>query len=142
LQGCAVAAARKEADIDLKVVAEGEADFVLALGEELVDEGQSGDVLYRSTDYVGFAGRTGDEKVEVADGLAATAEAAGGSDLVDAREFADEIADDVGVLLGFVDAEAAGVFAMVLDAFEELGDELFSHAGELGEVAGLGGGFE
>ena len=45
-------------------------------------------------------------------------------------------------MLGFVDAEAAGVGAVVLDAFEELGDELFAHAGELGEMAGFGGGFE
>ena len=31
---------------------------------------------------------------------------------------------------------------MVLDAFEELGDEFFAHAGKFGEVAGFGGGFE
>ena len=48
----------------------------------------------------------------------------------------------VGVMLGLVDAEAAGVFAVVLDALEELGDEFFAHAGELGELAGFGGGFE
>ncbi len=93
-------------------------------------------------DDVGFAGGAGDEEVEVADGLAAAAEGAGGGDLVDAGEGADEVGDDVGVVLGLVDAEAAGVFAVVFDAFEELGDELFAHAGELGEVAGFGGGFE
>ena len=43
---------------------------------------------------------------------------------------------------GLVDAEAAGVFAVVLDAFEELGDEFFAHAGEGGELAGFSGGFE
>ena len=31
---------------------------------------------------------------------------------------------------------------MVFDAFEELGGELFAHAGELVEVASFGGGFE
>ncbi len=46
-----------------------------------------------------------------------------------------------GVVASHVDAEAAGVGAVILDAFEELGDELFAHAGEGGEVAGLGGGF-
>ncbi len=40
LQGGSVAGAREEADVDLEVVAEGEGDFVLAFGEELVDEGQ------------------------------------------------------------------------------------------------------
>ena len=93
-------------------------------------------------DDVGFAGGAGDEEVEVADGLAAAAEGAGGGDLVDAGEGADEGGDGVGVVLGLVDAEAAGVFAVVFDALEELGDELFAHAGELGEVAGFGGGFE
>ncbi len=142
LEGGAVAAAGEEADIDLEVVAEGEADFVLALGEKLVDERESGNVFYGGADDVGFAGWAGDEEVEVADGFAAATEAAGGRDLVDAGEFADEIADDVGMVSRLVDAEAAGVFAMVLDALEELGDEFFAHAGELGEVAGLGGGFE
>ncbi len=142
LEGGSVAGAGEEADVDLEIVAEGEADFVLAFGEELVDEGQGGDVFDGGGDDVGLAGRAGDEEVEVADGLAAAAEGAGGGDLVDAGEGADEIADGVGVVLGFVDAEAAGVFAVVFDAFEELGDELFAHAGELGEVAGFGGGFE
>ncbi len=45
-------------------------------------------------------------------------------------------------MLGLVNAEAAGVFAVVFDALEELGDELFAHARELGEMAGFGGGFE
>ena len=45
LEGGSVAAAREEADVDLEVVAEGEGDFVLAFGEELVDEGEGGDVL-------------------------------------------------------------------------------------------------
>ena len=45
LQGGSVAAAGQEADVDLKIVAEGEADFVLALGEELVDEREGGDVF-------------------------------------------------------------------------------------------------
>ncbi len=77
LQRSSVAAAWEEADVDLEVVAEGEADFVLALGDELVDEGKGGDVLNRGRDDAGFAGGAGDEEVEVADGLAATAEAAG-----------------------------------------------------------------
>ena len=142
LQGGSVAGAGEEADVDLEVVAEGEGDFVLAAGEELVDEGQGGDVLDGGGDDVGFAGGAGDEEVEVADGLAAAAEGAGGGDLVDAGEGADEGGDAFGVLAGVVDAEAAGVAAVVLDALEELGGELFAHAGELVEVAGFGGGFE
>ncbi len=46
------------------------------------------------------------------------------------------------MVVGLVDAEAAGVFTVVLDAFEELGDEFFAHAGEGGELSGFGGGFE
>ena len=99
-------------------------------------------MLDGGADDVGLAGGAGDEEVEVADGLAAAAEGAGGGDLVDAGEFADEGGDAFGVVAGLVDAEAAGVSAVVLDAFEELGDEFFAHAGELGEVAGFGGGFE
>ncbi len=93
-------------------------------------------------DDVGLAGGAGDEEVEVAYGFAAAAQGAGGSDLVDAGEVADEVGDAFGVVAGLIDAEAAGVGAVVLDALEELGDELFAHAGELGEVAGFGGGFE
>ena len=142
LQSGSVAAAGEEADVDLEVVAEGKADFVLAFGEELVDERKGGDMFDRRADDAGFACRAGDEEVEVAHGFPASAEAAGGSDLIDAREGADEIADGVGVLPGLIDAEAAGVLAVVLDALEELGDELFAHARKLGQVAGLGCGFE
>ncbi len=92
--------------------------------------------------HVGFAGGAGGEEVEVAYGFAAAAEGAGGGDLVDTGEGEDEFDDGVGVLLGFVDAEAAGVFAVVFDALEELGDELLAHAGEFGEVTCFGGGFE
>ena len=67
LQRGAVAGARKQADVDLEVVAQGEADLVLALGEELVDERKRGDVLDGGGDDVWFAGRAGDEQVEVAD---------------------------------------------------------------------------
>ena len=142
LQGGSVAGAGKEADVDLEIVAQGEADFVLAFGEELVDEGEGGDVLDCGGDDIGLAGGAGDEEVEVADGLAAAAEGAGGGDLVDAGEVADERGDAFGVVVGLVDAEAAGVLAVVLDALEELGGELFAHARELVEMAGFGGGFE
>ena len=93
-------------------------------------------------DDVGFAGGAGDEEVEVADGLAAAAERAGGGDGLDAGEVADEGGDAVGEAGGLIDAEAAGVAAMVLDAFEELVGELLAHAGHFEQVAGLGGGFE
>ena len=132
----------KEADVDLEVVAEGEGDFVLAAGHEVIDEGKGGDVLDGSFDDVGLAGGAGGEEVEVADGFAAAAEGAGGGDLVDAGELEDEGGDAVGLLAGLVDAEARGVAAVVLDALEELGGELFAHTGKLVEVASLGGGFE
>jgi len=89
LQGCSVAGAGEEADVDLEVVAEGEGDFVLAFGDELVDERQVGDVLDCCGDDVGLAGGAGGEEVEVAYGLAASAEGAGGGDLVDSGEGAD-----------------------------------------------------
>jgi len=142
LEGRSVAAAREESDVDLKVVAEGEADFVLAFGEEFVDERESGYVLDCSRDDARLTGGTGNEKVEVAYGLASSAERAGGSDFIDAGEFADEIGDDVGVVLSLIDAEAAGVFSVVFDALEEFGDKFFAHAGKFGEVSGFGGGFE
>ena len=75
LQGGAVACAGQQADVDLEVVAEGEGDLVLAAGEELVDEGEGGDVLDGGGDDVGLAGGAGGEQVEIADGLAAAAEA-------------------------------------------------------------------
>src|ERR1700753_2641359 len=102
LQGGSVAAAGKEADVDLKIVAQGEADFVLSLRYQLIDEGKSGDVFDGCADDVRLAGGAGDEEVEVADGFAASAERAGGGDLVDAGEFADEVADDIGVMLRLV----------------------------------------
>ena len=66
LQGCSVAGAGEETDVDLEVVAEGEADFVLAFGEEFVDEGKGGYVVDGGGDHVGFAGGASDEEVEVA----------------------------------------------------------------------------
>ena len=98
LEGGSVAGAGEQADVDLEVVAEGEGDFVLAFGEEFVDEGEGGDVLDCGGDYVGLAGGAGDEEVEVADGFAAAAEGAGGGDFVDAGEGADEVGDAVGVV--------------------------------------------
>ncbi len=98
LQGGAVAGAGEQANVDLEVVAQGEADFVLAAGEQLVDEGQGGDVLDGRRDHLGLAGGAGDEQVEVADGLAAAAEGAGGGDLLDAGEFADQRGDALGLL--------------------------------------------
>ena len=142
LEGCAVAAAGKEADVDLEIVAEGEADFVLALGDELVDEREGSDVLHGGETTSGSqAGPVTRRSRSPTVSRPRRREPAGVISSMPGN-CADEIADDVGVLLGFVDAEAAGVFAVVLDALEELGDELFAHAGKFGKVAGLGGGFE
>ena len=93
LEGGSVAGAGEEADVDLEIVAEGEGDLVLAAGHELVDEGEGGDVLDGGGDDVGLTGGAGGEEVEVADGLAAAAEGAGGGDLVDAGELEDEGGD-------------------------------------------------
>ena len=142
LEGGAVGGTGEEADVDLEVVAEGEGDLVLAAGVELVDEGESGDVFDGGGDDRGLAGRAGGKEVEVADGFAAAAERAGGSDGVDAGKLEDEVSDGGGVVAGLVDAEAGRVAAVVFDAFEEFFGKLGTHAGELGEVAGLGGGFE
>jgi hypothetical protein len=90
------------------------------------------------TDDIGLAGWAGYEEVEITYGLTSTTERAGGGNFVNAGEFVDEVGDDVGMILGFVNAEAAGVSAMVFDAFEEFSDELFSHARELSEVTGFG----
>ena len=69
LQGGAVGLAREKADVDLQVVAEGEGDFVLAAGHEVVDEREGGDVFDGGFDDLGLAGGTGGEQIEVADGF-------------------------------------------------------------------------
>ncbi len=142
LQRGAVAGAGQEADVDLEIVAQREADLVLAAGEQLVDQRQRGYVLDGGSDDVGLAGGAGDEEVEVAYGLAAAAQGAGGGDLVDAGEGADEGGDALGLVERLVDAEAAGVAAVVLDSFEQLGGELLAHAGKAGELAFASGGLE
>ena len=130
LEGGSVAGAGEEADVDLEVVAEGEGDFVLAAGVELVDEGEGGDVARRRRRRrrVRRRGRWRGGR-----GRRRSRVRGGGSrrgDLVDAGELKDEGGDAGGVVLGVVDAEAGGVAAVVFDAFEELGDELFAHAGK------------
>ena len=97
LEGGPVAGAGKQADVYLEIIAEGEGDFVLSSGDELVDEGQGGYVLDRGGDYIRFAGGAGDEEVEVAYGFAASAEGSGRGDLVDAGEGADEGGDSFGM---------------------------------------------
>ena len=84
MKSCSVAAAREKADVDLKVVAEGEADFVLSLGDELVDERKCGYMLDCGTDDIGLAGWAGNEEVEIAYGLASSTERAGRGNFVDA----------------------------------------------------------
>ena len=142
LQGGSVAGAGEEADVDLEVVAEGEADLVLASCDELVDERERGYVLDCGGYDVGLASGAGYEQVEVPAGFAAAAERAGGGDGVYSGEDADEFGDAVGVLAGDVDAEAGGVSAVVFYAFEELVGEFLPHAGEFEQVTAFGGGFE
>jgi hypothetical protein len=46
------------------------------------------------------------------------------------------------VILGFINAEAAGVFAVVFDTLEEFRNELLAHSRKLGKLACLCCGFE
>ena len=69
LQRGTVAGAGQQAHVDLQVVAQGEADLVLRrLRQQLVDDGQRGDVFDSGGDDIGLAGRAGDEQVEIAAG--------------------------------------------------------------------------
>ena len=106
LQCGAVAGARQQAHVDLEIVAQGEADLVLALGQQLVNEGQSGHMLHGGSDHIGLAGRAGDEQIEVAYRLLAAAQGTRGRDGLDPGKLADELADPFGMLAGRVDTKA------------------------------------
>ena len=138
----AVGGLGQQPHIDLQVVAKGEGDLVLALGEEFVDQGQGGDEVDSGGNHLGFAGRPGREQVEIADGLTPTAERAGRRHSLDAGELAQQRTDAVGVLGGLVDAETARVAAVIFDAFQELFGELLAHARQLEQRTSLGCRFE
>ena len=111
------------------MIAQCEADLVLAAGDEVVDQRQGGDVFDRGGNNVRLAGGAGDEQVQVADRVFAAAKRACGRDDLDAGVLADERTDAVGPFGGRVDAKAAGILAVVFDAFEDLVDLFLAEAG-------------
>src|SRR5579883_100445 len=142
LQGCAVGVFRKQAHVYLKTSAKAKADFVLAFGDEVHDEGIGGGVFDGGLDFPFRAGASGNEDVEVADGFTSTTEGASGSDDVHAIEGAEVGDEFFSGDFGVVYQEAATVFFVVLDALAEFLYLLCTHARERGKFAFGDGGFE
>ena len=142
LQRSAVAGAWQQPHVHLQVVAQREADLVLSLGEQFVDERKRSHVLDRRCDNLRLAGRSGDEQVKVANRLTAASQAARGRNRLNARKLADQRPDAVGVFFRNINAEARGIFAVVLDALDQLVGEALTHARQREQVAALGSLFE
>ena len=139
LERRAIGFRRKQAHVDLQAVGEMEADLVLAFGDDVVNAGIGGDVIDRGAGVLGRAGRAGDQQVEVAGGFAAAAERAGRCDFFNSRKCEQIGGDSPGGFFGLVDAVAAGAAAIIFDAFAQLFDLLFAHAGKTAETAGFDG---
>ena len=129
----------EEADIDLQAAGQGEADFVFAVGEDLIDARVSEDMFGDGVDDVlavsgiGFFFSHGDEEIQIANGFFAAAERAGGRDAFHRfAGFFDVIGDFPGGGFDVADEETARTFFESFDGFE---DVLFAFFAEAGEVA-------
>ena len=77
----------------------------------------------------------GDEHVEVADGFAAAAQRAGGRDLLDALDVLQMLGQLLRGAVGFVEQEAAGDAAIILDRLQDFLLALFAQARQLAQLA-------
>ena len=136
LHGSAEGFRRQQADIYLHAVAQLDADFVLALRQRLQDAGEGEDARDERLALLAVGGSlAGDQDVEVADGLAAAAQRAGGRDLFHsgrALEVLDEFLRD---RVGGIEMIAAGDAAVILDALEDLLLRLLAHARQGAQLA-------
>src|SRR5579864_1925968 len=136
LHGGAEGVGRKQANVDLHAPTQVEADLVVATGDYVHDRRIFGDIVdgFLASGF-GAAGLAGDEDVEIADGVAASAQGSGGSDFVDALELLDVGGEFVALDLGCVDEEAAADATIVFDGFEEFGLVLLAHAGKFADFS-------
>ena len=136
LHGRAERFRRQQAHVDLHAAAQVEADLVVAAGDDVHQRRilrDVGDGLLAS--FFGGAGFSGDENVEIADGLAAAAQRSGGRDLVDAGILLEICREFFGFGFGGVDQEAAADAAIVLDGLEQLGFVLLAHARQFADLS-------
>ena len=139
LQGSAIAGGGQEAHVHLEALVEVETDLVFAFGDHVVDAGVGGDVLDGGLSVARFAGRTGDQQVEVALGFAPAAQRSGRRDLFNTFQFQKVSGEAGGLFGGHIDAEAAGAAAVVLDAFAKLFNLLCAHARQAVEATRIDG---
>ena len=136
LQRRAIGIRRKGADIHLQAVAEFEADLVIALGQDLHDAGKAQDLF----DQIGAllvvdAAGAGDQHVEIANGFAAAAQRSGRRDFLDALDVPQVLGQLFRGAVGFVQQEAAGDAAIVLDGLQDFLLGLLAHARQFAQFA-------
>ncbi len=126
---------RQEAHIHLQPVAQAEADLVLTFREQVGDGRVCGHVVHGSSDHVLFAGRSGEEKVQVAHGLAAAPQGARRGHAFHAGKRRQILSNPLGCRFGGAQQKAPAVLAVFLDAFAQFADLLFAEAGQGSEAA-------
>ena len=82
----------------------------------------------------GGGGGSGDQQVEIADGLAAAPQAAGGGDGLDARHLAQHFAEFGGDAFGVAQQIAAGALPVSRDGAQHLLFELGAHARQVAQL--------
>ena len=105
LQRRSITRPREQSHIDLKVVAKREADLVLSLRQELVDQRKRRNVVHRCSNHFGLASRSSHQQIQVADTLSPPSQRPGRRDRIDARKLADQLADALRMLSCHVDAK-------------------------------------
>ena len=130
LHGRAVAFVRERAQVHLQAF---ESILNAGLVGAFAEDGVRFGMLDESLQRVGRAG-TGDEKIEIADGVLTAPQAAGCRDFFDAAGFG-KIGDQLaGHLLSEVEQEAAGALAILRDGLEHLLFQLGAHARQLAQL--------
>ncbi len=132
LHGGAEGFGRQKAHIHLHAAAHPKADFIVAAGDDFHEPGKFDDVVDEVlAGPVMAAGLARNQDIEVADGLASTAQRSGGSYFFHARIFAEVLDDLFGLLFGGIEQKAAGDAAIVFDRFQQLLFLFRPHAREL-----------
>src|SRR5437879_6540622 len=139
LHGGAEGVGRKQANIDLHAATEVKANFIVSASDDIHDGRIFGDIIdgFLASSF-GAAGLAGDKDVEVADGVAASAQGSGGRDFVDTLELLDVGGEFFALDLGDVDEEAAADAAIIFDGFDELGLVLLAHAWKFADFSFAG----
>ena len=136
LHGRAVGFRRQGAHIHLHSAAQFEADFVVALGQHFDDAGKAQDFFDQLRALlVVNAARPGDQHVEIADRLPSTAQRTGGRDLLDAFDVLQVLGQLLRGAVGFVEQEAPGNAAVILNRFQDFLLALFAQARQFAQFA-------